>query len=359
MLRAELQAIDEALMRAVEPLVIFTDSLIAMDAFAKGKAYCCAAKSEGAEIWARIWARLDGFGSFRLCKVKAHTTQRDAEEGLISAADQAGNAMADFFAVQARTMAQRAAPVRDFEMHYARARRWYKLAFRAIGCWKEDTLADVEQIAGDKHEQARTEHPGSCTRRHEVWVLPEGLLCRTCGMRFGPSLQPDAVARKRCKGPMRARILDSMGALPDYARVAHTVPELLRAGATPWSNQRNFEEGVVRELAAVPIGPTGEAARAAAPVVPSTKPLRRRLTGKQPDPLDTGRQVVKEYASGHLLTARGRLTYCERCGRWALDKISTALTKRCAGNVDTVKGSYRVRRERMRAGRHPLTNVPL
>lgn len=349
-MRAELQAIDEALMRAVEPLVIFTDSLIAINAFEEGKAYCCSAKSEGAEIWSRIWARLDGFGSFRLCKVKAHTTKRDAEEGLISAADQAGNAAADFFAVQARIMAQRAAPVRDFEMQYTRARRWYKLAFRAIGSWKEDTVADAEQTAGDTQEQARTERPGRGMRRHEVWVLPEGVLCRTCGLRFGPSLQPEAVAKRRCKGPLRARILDSMGARPDYERVAHTVPELLRAGATPWICQRRPVEGASTELAAD---------RAEEPAVPAARPIRRRLTGKQPDPLHAGPQVVKEHASGHLFAAKGRLTYCERCGRWALDRVSKALARRCTGNVDTVRGAYRVRRERMRAGRHPLTNMPL
>ena len=294
-----------------------------------------------------------------MCKVKAHTTRKDSAEGLISAADQAGNAAADFFAVQARTLAQRDSPVSGFELHYARARKWYKLAFRAIGCWKNDALADVEQLSGDMHVQARAERPDHCIRRHEVWELPEGLVCRACGMRFGSSLKPDAVARKRCKGPMRARLLDSMGALPNYARVAHTIPELLRAGATRWRNSRVPAEGVVSELAAGPQGTSGDAAQEATPLVPSSRVVRRRLTGKQPDPLDEGHAAVKETATGHLLVGRGRLTYCERCGRWALDRISTALTKRCAGTVDTVKGSYRVRRERMRAGRHPLTNVPL
>ena len=63
-LRAELQAIDEALMRAIAPLVIHTDSAVAITDFKKGKAYCCSAKSEGANILARIWSRLKMFEVF-------------------------------------------------------------------------------------------------------------------------------------------------------------------------------------------------------------------------------------------------------------------------------------------------------
>ena len=141
-----------------------------------------------------------------------------------------------------------------------------------------------------------------------------------------------------------------MGARPDYERVAYTVPEMLRAGATPWVSQRSPVEGASTEMVAD---------RAEEPAALAARPVRRRLTGKQPDPLQAGSQVVKEHASGHLFAAKGRLTYCERCGHWSLDRVSKALTRRCPGNVDTVRGAYRVRRERMRAGRHPLTNIPL
>ena len=72
-----------------------------------------------------IWWRLRDFGSFDLRKVKAHTIAHDVAEGFISADKQAGNAAADFFAVQARKLAQEESPVNDFEGHYARARAWY------------------------------------------------------------------------------------------------------------------------------------------------------------------------------------------------------------------------------------------
>ena len=358
-IRAELQAIEQALARAVEPLVIHTDSQVAVSAFTEGKEYCCSAKSEGAEIWSRIWARLEDFGSFQLRKVKAHTTSEDVAEGLIGEFEQAGNAAADFFAVQARTMAQRCSPVDDFERHYARARSWYNLDFRATGSWKNDTVADVEQQSGNAHQQMRTRRPQSDMQRHEVWELPAGFMCRICGRRFGLADSPEAVSKKRCLGPMRARLLSSIGALPVYARFAHTAAELLRAGAVRWRTAQLPEDSAAAGTANVS---RDAAVNAAQETGPPPRPLniavRRRLTGKQPDPLQK-MGVLKESATGHLLAVRGRLTYCERCGRWAIDRMSTALAKRCAGTVDTVRGSYRIRRSRMREGRHPLTNRPL
>ena len=291
-------------------------------------------------------------------KVKAHTTHEDAAEGLISLVEQAGNAAADFFAVQARTMAQRNSPVHGFEVHYNRARRWYSLAFRAIGSWKEDTLADVEQ-SGAEHQRAGSTRPDPQTQKHEVRLLPEGPLCRICGRRFADGSAPASLARQRCNGPMRARLLDHMGAVPNYARFAHTVAELMGAGAHPWrrvdASSGRLEVSAASERHEASGGP--EPAAEAQPT-PSNAARRRRLVGKQPDPLQR-RDVLREAATGHLLAARGRLTYCERCGRWAIDRISKALTKPCAGTVETVKGSYRARRERMRNGRHPLTNAPV
>ena len=93
--------------------------------------------------------------------------------------------------------------------------------------------------------------------------------------------------------------------------------------------------------------------------------VRRRLVGKQPDPRNSARPpgglpiVARENESGHILVKVGRVTYCDRCGRWAIDRFGPGLIRRCQGNVDTSRGAYRVRRDRLRAGRHPLTSRPL
>ena len=343
-LRAELQAIDEALSRAVAPAVIYTDSGVAVAAFSKGRKYCCSSKSEGAEIWRRIWWRLRDFGSFDLRKVKAHTTAHDVAEGFISADKQAGNAAADFFAVQARKLAQQEAPVTDFEAHYARARAWYGLAFRAIGAWKQDTLADVTE---EEARQVSVQRPPVQLApeydRHEVWEARGGLLCRACGKRFARQADPASIARRRCEGALGARLLSSMGFAPIYSRYAHTVAELLRAGARKAEVPTRLTSTTLSPAECISDSP------AAPPAL-----VRRRVTGKQPDPSGT-RSVFKEDTTGHLLVSRGRLTFCDRCGRWALDRLSKALARPCTGSVDTVLGAYRVRRERMRQGKHPMT----
>ena len=366
MIRAALQAIDEALMRAGEPLTFHTDSQIAVTAFQNGKEHCCSSKSEGADIWARIWSRLEGFGSFQLCKVKAHTTVEDVADGLISAADQAGNAAADFFAVQARLIAQSASLVNSFERHYARARKWYAIVLRAIRLWKDDALADLQQDGGDgqgqenERQREHTVRADQRGRRHEVWMLPQEIVCRACGKRFGPGVDLATIARRRCEGPMMARLLDSMGAFPCFARFAHTALELLRAGASPWVQPNGPAEDAEDVIATQAEARQPQGTQSAATQRESSDRVpRRRLIGKQPDPNAAVQAAVKEEATGHLLVSKGRLTFCERCGRWALDRLSTALKKRCAGIVETAKGSYRIRRQRMREGRHPLSNMLL
>ena len=344
--RTELRAIEEALRRALAPLTIYTDNAAVVNAFQEGKAYSCREGNDGADIWTRIWAILEDFGECQVLKVKAHTTAEDASEGLIDPYKQAGNAAADFFAVQARRAAAAEAPTRAFEQHYARARDWYKHIIAGIGGWKEDAQADAEQHR--EEVSAQLEPPSTPlqrapgTRRHSVWLMGNAVCCRTCGLSFGEGTRPNTVARQRCRGPPAARVLLSLGLrLDPQDEHAYTVAEMQSAGAIPW------------RAAEAPQGT----------VVVAPEPPRRRLRGKQPLPAmeATVRTSVprKEVESKHLLVKRGRATYCERCGRWAIDRISKGLLRMCTGTTETKHGSYRVRRERLRAGRHPLTGVML
>ena len=161
----------------------------------------------------------------------------------------------------------------------------------------------------------------------------------SCGNSF--ATPPSAVAKRMCKGPLPTRVLQSLGLRqsPEDAH-AHTEVEMQAMGATPWRPE--------------PLQTPPEADE----VIPV--PVRRRLRGKQPPPPATvgvARAAVlrKEAESQHLLVTKGRVTYCERCGRWAIDRISLGLQRKCAGSVETKLGAYRVRRDRLRAGRHPLT----
>ena len=349
-LRAELRAIEEAIRRAVPPLLIFTDSSSAVSAYNKGEKYCCSAKADGADIWKRIWAVLSEFGDFRLDKVKAHTTHEDVVEGFISAHLQAGNAAADYFAVEARKAAEQASPTARYLAHYARARLWYKAVAAAIANWEVDTQADE---AGNPAEQE--EGPASGDRhgqppRHELWEWGRAWLCRLCGKTFPTTSRPEKISKAACRGSLHARLLASMGASPIDAFECYTTQEVSDQGGVKW---RKAEE---RE---------GDLA-AATHIAPSHPPLyagtvRRRLVGKQPDPRakTTGQAVCRESESGHILIKAGKFTYCDRCGRWAIDRLGPALVRKCVGTVDTSLGAYRIRRDRLRSGRHPLTNEPI
>ena len=347
-LRAELHAIEAAIRRAVPPLVIHTDSAVAVDGYTKGKKFCCSAKADGADIWRRIWFLLSDFGEFQLHKVKAHTTASDVAEGLIPARHQAGNSAADHFAVQARKAAQAASPTAHFEVHYARARAWYKTVLNAIVDWKDDAVAAPVQLASEQQQYPAARHAAAKRRRHEIWSLERGWVCRTCGKTFRLSSNPKQLVKAECGGSMQARLFRSMGVpVPPDGWDCFAVHDLAREGGTRWT-----EAGIDLQV------PGGDEPPPAAAV-------RRRLVGKQPDPraLDTGSQAsqwtAKEKESGHLLLKAGRFSFCDRCGRWAIDRLGPGLLRKCVGNVDTASGAYRVRRERLRAGRHPLSNRPL
>ena len=337
--RTELRAIEEALRRALPPLTIYTDSSAVADGFKEGAQWCCNAGRDGADIWRRIWARVEEFGTLQILKVKAHTTAKDVQEGLIEPMRQAGNSAADVFAVLARKKAEQESPTVAYYRHYYRARAWYKHVLASVACWKEDvevaeqvnvqTLAEAEPFPGQAQAQVGTK------LRHELWSLGEDCVCRICGLKVGLS-SARAMRRSACKGPVHVRILRNMGVRPASTdQSACTSEEMLAAGAKPLG-------GAEPAVGVSALSSFGEEVPPPASTVHSTTA-----------------SVIKESNSGHLLVTRGRLTWCDRCGRWAFDRLSLGLLRRCRGNVDTVSGSYRIRRQRMREGKHPLTSALL
>ena len=289
---------------------------------------------------------LSDFGEFSLVKVKAHTTSADVEEGLISAHLQAGNAAADHFAVEARKAAEMSSPTASFEVHYARARAWYKTMIASIANWEDDTLAEAEQIHADQREEEALRPVGARPRRHEIWEWGRAWMCRLCGKSYHAHCHPGMLAKAICRGSMHSRLLASMGALaPLESTDCYTSQELAAQGGRRWQRVQEEEEALVET---------------AVPPSPAAGIVRRRLVGKQPDPYARqagGRPtVVREQESGHILVKAGKFTFCDRCGRWAIDRFGPGLVRKCTGTVDTSVGAYRVRRDRLRAGRHPLTN---
>ena len=291
----------------------------------------------------------------RSVRLNPHTTAEDAAEGLIDPILQAGNAAADHFAVAARKLASQQSPCHSFDAHYARARAWYRHITSGIAHWQQDAFGDAEAEAAEEDDQEeqlhlpqeageRLEEAAVRCRKHSLWIRQGTFHCRACGHSFVASAKPELLAKRRCKGPLDARVFDSLSMQHELAgRYAYTSEEMHAAGAVPWR------------------GVSGLPAVTAAGADPrlAEEEVRRRLVGKQPRPISYNRKVVtetiREAESGHILVTSGSLTFCDRCGRWAIRRLSRGLQRRCTGTVDTSLGAYRVRRERLRQGRHPLT----
>ena len=298
---------------------------------------------------------MEDFGDFKLLKVKAHTVEADVLEGLIHPMRQAGNATADHFAVAARKIAAERSPTAVYEAHYARARSWHRHVLGHLAEWQTDILADAQAAAamGEagqlQNELPQGQSSAACgVRKHAVWICNGNVQCRACGGCFGHTATPEVIARKRCKGPLHARVLASLGIRQEVGEPsAFTVAEMRASGAEPWA------------------GGEASTAQASATVVPEhgMHEVRRRLTFKQPPPSAHCRSehgtVQKERDSGHLLVKQGRITFCDRCGRWAISRLSPGLMRKCAGTVVTSVGAYRIRRDRLRQGKHPLAGKKL
>ena len=199
------------------------------------------------------------------------------------------------------------------------------------------------QVAEAQENEVVVRHLVSQRRRHEIWEWRHGWICRTCGRTFHADSYPERLENAECGGAVHSRLLDSMGALgPLDAWDCYTSQELIDQGGKRWSKTEEERQAVAET----------ETHLATA--------VRKRVVGKQPDPStrlqSSAPTAVKENESGHILIKAGRYTFCDRCGRWAIDRFGPGLIRKCKGSVDTSLGAYRVRRDRLRAGRHPVTN---
>ena len=99
--RAEIRGILGVVKRAVFPLRLVTDHKSAVEAFRRGRAYCCDSTRAAADIWREIWSILDkapGVDGFSLVWVKGHTDLKDVLAGKVTLKDHRANTSADRFA---------------------------------------------------------------------------------------------------------------------------------------------------------------------------------------------------------------------------------------------------------------------
>ena len=153
--RAELLAVERALAYACPPITIHVDNQQVINGIQRGEIWCCASARPAADIWRRVWWRLNDIDSenVHFVKVKGHATEADIDAGRTTRKYMVGNSHADHFAGYGVTIAEECAPVWVARNAYDYAKRWYKWLLTLVSCWPDDmqrpTKSDVRSETVD------------------------------------------------------------------------------------------------------------------------------------------------------------------------------------------------------------------
>ncbi len=243
--RAELRGLLEALRRAVTPIRVHVDNAEVVDGVRKGRAWCCSATRDGADLWRQVWAILDDLGpEAQVVKVKAHTTPEDVDEGRIAPRDRAGNEFADRYAKLGSKLAEHLSPTAAVDREYLKAVRWAQWVVRFSSNWLDDAADDEE--GGDHGDDDHMDGNPSSRRapkrtraggmRHLTWQFPTGRhTCRRCGRNARSRRAQQLLAASPCLGAAAGRALAWAGKAEDalLKRCLHSRERFLGRGGTP------------------------------------------------------------------------------------------------------------------------------
>jgi ribonuclease HI len=114
---AEMMAIVESLKVCGTTLTIKTDYLPAVQGYRKGKAWCTASSNPFADLWRKIWRKVEDIGeeNVHILKVKGHATWKDVDEHRATFESRMGNNAADKQANGSAKRSDENKPVEDTE----------------------------------------------------------------------------------------------------------------------------------------------------------------------------------------------------------------------------------------------------
>ncbi len=420
--RAELAAVLQVLLCAAGRVDIFVDNAEVVQGFALGRQWCLHPRREGADVWKKIWEACDYLGtSVEVHKVKAHLPDEAFYQGIVSRRDLLGNRAADALAKRGAAMAYAGSPTVKVERAFRRAKRWFEWVVSFAAGWNssQDSLdaepevhpPDAEQAAaaaehlpgrpaapldagsdgargrggrgarGGRGRGARGKAKASTaapsdsapwrvhhSRPHALWLSRDRAVCQRCGRSSNAAAirHRRAFARTACSGAAASRALRRIGMTAAHLDQTNLISDraLREMGLDP-----------ARGTAALPspAGAQGEPAPAvlqpAAEVgslddqSASPRPKRRRIQ-EQSQATQAGSSASaaagawiagSEWGRGHDVRLNGSVAFCVRCGAYAIHRVGSAISTACSGPAADTK----LKVERMRAGRHPVTGAPL
>ena len=323
------------------------------------------------ELWKELYGLLFTLADcVKIKKVKGHATQQDVDEGIIEGWRRAGNAAADKAAKNGRNMALQAAPLRQEQQAFNRAISWYRWARRHAAEWVDD--AEVRHSEGAFGKPALVEKSAVFRLHdrwpHRVWYRRNEILCKSCG-RACKTERPFAAARflrTRCLGAAAARLASISHALSASMKVrlktvnAKREEDLALRGYVSMfdairSGRILADFGAVRldfstsHLAALRGGgdAAGQGPWAVADDGKAKPTVRLRRKTKPPAPL-----------KAHDVDVLGDTVFCRCCGAYSTQRLR-GIAGRCPGVPPLPGTALHNRLQRLKGGRHPLTQLPL
>ena len=138
--RAELLAVERVLAYAWPPVKLHIDNQEVINGISRGKLWCCNSMRPAADLWRKIWWRIDDIGidSLTFVKVKGHATDNDVLIGNSTWWSRRGNQHADFYAGRGADVSEHLAPVEQARQRHDYAKRWYRWLLTLASHWPDD-----------------------------------------------------------------------------------------------------------------------------------------------------------------------------------------------------------------------------
>ena len=339
-LRAELWAVLQVLRHALPPITIWVDNDGVVGGYARGKEWCCDSDRPAADLWRKLWWKVDVLGGegIRIKKVKGHATDADIEAGVSTAWHRSGNDHADHFAKRGSHLAEELSNTWADTASCRQAKEWYSWLTTLVANWPKDIERKRRRKGGGLERRPRGRQR-SRSRSHS---------------RGGCSHQRMVVADGTGAARSHARQEQEKTEVPEGAGSAHLDTPFEAHSASPSTANHNAvvpaetaKEKLHRLKASLAASRSKPSASASAEGLADGGGLACSSSASR----RANSSVIAGFGPGHVLFQSGALTWCRVCGAYGEHRFK-ALKLPCAGAAG--KGMRAGQLTRLLRGEHPL-----